>query len=82
MQRRIDEKILICDIAKVNEKIVLCGTVNCVECDFNCDKNNGKPCEEVIKEWLDEEHIEKLLPCPFCGKEIDTETDMYIPERD
>ena len=25
---------------------------------------------------------EKLKPCPFCGKEIDTDKDMYIPERD
>ena len=24
----------------------------------------------------------KLKPCPFCGKEIDTDKDMYIPERD
>lgn len=23
-----------------------------------------------------------ILPCPFCGKEIDIEKDMYIPERD
>lgn len=26
--------------------------------------------------------MEKLKPCPFCGKEIDTDKDMYIPERD
>lgn len=25
---------------------------------------------------------EKLKPCPFCGHEIDTAVDMYIPERD
>ena len=24
----------------------------------------------------------ELKPCPFCGHEIDTEKDMYIPERD
>lgn len=24
----------------------------------------------------------KLLNCPICGKEIDTEEDLYIPERD
>ena len=24
----------------------------------------------------------KLLSCPICGKEIDEEKDMYIPERD
>lgn len=23
-----------------------------------------------------------LLPCPICGKEIDVDNDMYIPERD
>ena len=23
-----------------------------------------------------------LLPCPICGKEIDVDEDMYIPERD
>ena len=23
-----------------------------------------------------------LLPCPICGKEIDLDKDMYIPERD
>lgn len=26
--------------------------------------------------------MEKLKPCPFCGKEIDTEKNVYIPERD
>ena len=26
--------------------------------------------------------MDKLKPCPFCGKEIDTDKDMYIPERD
>lgn len=26
--------------------------------------------------------IRKLKPCPFCGKEIDTDKDMHIPERD
>lgn len=26
--------------------------------------------------------MEKLKPCPFCGKEIDIDKDMYIPERD
>lgn len=25
---------------------------------------------------------EKLLPCPKCGKEIDIDKDMYIPDRD
>lgn len=24
----------------------------------------------------------KLKPCPFCGKEIDTEKNVYIPDRD
>lgn len=24
----------------------------------------------------------KLKPCPFCGKEIDTEKNVYISERD
>lgn len=23
-----------------------------------------------------------ILPCPICGKEIDIEKDMYLPERD
>lgn len=26
--------------------------------------------------------MNKLKPCPFCGKEIDTNKDMHIPERD
>lgn len=26
--------------------------------------------------------MEKLKPCPFCGEEIDTEKNVYIPERD
>jgi len=26
--------------------------------------------------------MEELKPCPFCGEEIDTDKDMYIPERD
>lgn len=26
--------------------------------------------------------MEKLKPCPFCGKEIDTDKNVYIPERD
>lgn len=26
--------------------------------------------------------MDKLKPCPFCGKEIDTDKNMYIPERD
>lgn len=26
--------------------------------------------------------MDKLKPCPFCGKEIDIDKDMYIPERD
>lgn len=24
----------------------------------------------------------QFKPCPICGKEIDTEKDMYIPQRD
>lgn len=24
----------------------------------------------------------ELKPCPFCGKEIDEEKDVYMPERD
>lgn len=56
-------------IAKVNGKIVLCRDTGCKKCDFDRDKNNGKPCNEVIREWLDKEHIVKPLPCPFCGSE-------------
>lgn len=26
--------------------------------------------------------MERLKPCPFCGKEIDVEKNAYIPERD
>ena len=26
--------------------------------------------------------MDKLKPCPFCGKEIDTDKNVYIPERD
>ena len=26
--------------------------------------------------------MDKLKPCPFCGKEIDTNKDMYIPQID
>ena len=26
--------------------------------------------------------MEELKPYPFCGKEIDTDKDTYIPERD
>jgi hypothetical protein len=25
---------------------------------------------------------QKLIPCPLCGKEIDENADMYLPERD
>lgn len=25
---------------------------------------------------------EELKPCPFCGRKIDIEKDMYLPERD
>lgn len=27
-------------------------------------------------------YTEKLLPCPKCGREIDIDEDMYIPDRD
>ena len=62
------KKILICYIAKVNEKIVLCRNTHCDECAFASDKRDGNPCSKTVKEWLDEEHIEKLLSCPHCGK--------------
>lgn len=29
-----------------------------------------------------ENKIAELKPCPFCGKEIDAEKNVYIPERD
>lgn len=26
--------------------------------------------------------IERLFPCPKCGKEIDIDNDIYIPDKD
>jgi hypothetical protein len=35
-----------------------------------------------VKIMKQENKIAELKPCPFCGKEIDAEKNVYIPERD
>ena len=52
-------------IGKVNGKITLCKDIECNECDFYLKDD----CRASARKWLDEEHIEKPLPCPFCGSE-------------
>lgn len=39
--------------------------------------------DEIAEQMKEVEGMsEELKPCPFCGKEIDINKDMYLPERD
>lgn len=68
-EETVKEALIGKGIAKAQNNITTCRGLKCNECDFDRDKNNGKPCNEGIREWLDEEHVEKPKPCPFCGSE-------------
>lgn len=38
--------------------------------------------EERIANYKLGENMNKLKPCPFCGKQIDENKELYLPERD
>lgn len=38
--------------------------------------------EERITNYKLGENMSKLKPCPFCGKQIDENKELYLPERD
>lgn len=67
-------------IAKVNGEIRTCKATYCTHCDFKLNED----CRDATRKWLDEEHIEKPLPCPFCGSEnIEvSETAYYVECND
>ncbi len=59
-------------VAKVNGEVVRCVETPCCECDFS----NGESCRTVKEQWLDEEHTEKPLPCPCCGRGVRVSSDF------